>query len=436
MSPRTIVAVPVLCLFLIFSGFTNHNQKTNPDQAMNQLVESYVKLVLALGQHDGDYVDAYYGPPQWQEDAKKEKKPLETIKQSAQQLLADLKKIDVSTSEEIVQLRHRYLLKQLESLIARVVMLEGKKFSFDEEAEALYDAKPPHYAESHFKELTKELEALLPGEGSITERYANFKKSFIIPNEKLDTVFKAAIAEARVRTKKYINLPAGESFVVEYVKNKSWSGYNWYKGNYHSLIQINTDLPIYIDRAVDLAAHEGYPGHHVYNVIVEEHLVKERGWIEFSVVPLFAPQSLLMEGSANYGIEVAFPGKERVEFERTVLFPLAGLDPSKAELYYKVLGLGAKLNYAGNEAARRYLNGEINREQAATWLEAYSLMTSDRAKQRVRFIDQYRSYVINYNLGQDLVKQYVESRSRTTDQRWDEFRKLLSSPRLPSGLSK
>ena len=78
-----------------------------------------------------------------------------------------------------------------------------------------------------------------------------------------------------------MQLPANETFTVEYVKNKPWSGYNWYQGNYRSLIQVNTDLPIYIDRAIDLACHEGYPGHHVYNALLEKHLVRDRGWVEF-----------------------------------------------------------------------------------------------------------------------------------------------------------
>ena len=30
---------------------------------MAQIAAEYVRLVLALGQHDKDYVDAYYGPP-------------------------------------------------------------------------------------------------------------------------------------------------------------------------------------------------------------------------------------------------------------------------------------------------------------------------------------------------------------------------------------
>ena len=83
------------------------------------------------------------------------------------------------------------------------------------------------------------------------------------------------------------------------------------------------------------------------------------------------------------------------------------------------------------------MNGYITASTAASWLEQYALMPADRAKQRVRFFDQYRSYVINYNLGKDMVRQFIESRGGTPDHadtRWAEFEKLLSSPRLPSGL--
>ena len=248
-------------------------------------------------------------------------------------------------------------------------------------------------------------------------------------------MFDRAIEECRSRTLKHVELPSTETFKVEYVTGKSWSGYNWYQGNYHSLIQVNTDLPIYIDRAVDLACHEGYPGHHVYNVLLEKHLVRDRGWMEFTAYPLFSPQSLIAEGTANYGIEVAFPGEERTAFERDVLFPLAGLQPARAAAYYRVQALVDKLAYAGNEAARAYLNGRMDRAQAASWLVEYAMMSPPRAEQRTRFIDQYRSYVINYNLGKDLVKDYIESRAGgVADRRWSEFVRLLASPRLPSGL--
>ena len=218
--------------------------------------------------------------------------------------------------------------------------------------------------------------------------------------------------------------------------NKPWGGYNWYKGNFHSVIQVNTDLPIFIDRAVDLAAHEGYPGHHVYNSLLETNLVRDRGWVEFSVYALFSPQSLIAEGTANFGRDVAFPTKtERMKFEKEVLFPAAGIDASRADEYYAVQDLMKDLSYTGNEAARRLINGEIDESAAVQWLQKYAVMGPARAQQRVKFIQRYRSYVINYNLGEDMVRSYIERRSGTDpEKRWREVAKLLSSPRLPSGL--
>ncbi len=322
-------------------------------------------------------------------------------------------------------------------MTARVDMLSGKRLSFDEESKALYDAVAPALDASHFQSVLDELEKVVPGDGPLAARLEAFRQRFVIPRDQLDAVFRAAIDECRRRTSEHVELPPGESFEVEYVTGKSWSAYNWYKGGFHSLIQVNTDLPIFIDRAIDLACHEGYPGHHVYNALLEKHLVRDRGWPELSVYPLFSPQSLIAEGTANFGIEVAFPGEARTAFERGTLYPLAGLDPAQADRYAEVLSLLQKLSYAGNEAARRYLNGEIPRQDAEAWLVRYTLSSPERAAQRVRFFDQYRSYVINYNLGQDLVREYIESRGGTEDRpdrRWEEFERLISSPRLPSGL--
>jgi hypothetical protein len=407
--------------------------------AMNRAAESYVKLVLAVGQHDADYVDAYYGPPEWRAEAEAHKRPLPEIRAEAEALIAGISAHAPGKNEgdEIERLRHAYLLRQLQSMVARIDLVSGQKMTFDQESKALYDAVAPTYDATHFQQILDRLEKRVPGETTLPERVEAFRQRFVIPRERLDAVFKAAVAECRKRTAQHIELPAGESFVVEYVTNKSWSGYNWYKGGFHSLIQVNTDLPIFIDRAVDLACHEGYPGHHVYNALLEKHLVRSRGWPEFSVYPLFSPQSLIAEGTANFGIDVAFPGAERTAFERETLYPLAGLDPSTAQSYAEVRDLLQQLGYAGNEAARGFLDGKISRQDAEAWLVRYGLMSPERAAQRVRFIEQYRSYVINYNLGQDLVREYIEKRGGTTDhpqQRWDEFAKLISSPRLPSGL--
>src|SRR5437762_10335328 len=371
---------------------------------MNVVAERYAHLVLALGQHDPDYVDAFYGPAEWKAQAEKEKKSLDAIGAEAAELSPTLAKTpDAATSgDEMFKLRREYLQKQISALAARVRMLKGEKLKFDNESRALYDAVALTFPDSHFDQIIAQLDAKIPGKGpssprdesvrsadrtggSLWERYEMWRKPFLIPKEKLDTVFQLAIKECRARTLAHLALPPNESFTVEYVTNKPWGGYNWYKGNFHSVIQVNTDLPIFIDRAVDLAAHEGYPGHHVYNSLLEKNLVRDRGWLEFSVYALFSPQSLIAEGTANFGRDVAFPPRtERIKFEQEVLFPAAGIDASRADEYYAVQDLMKDLDYAANEAARRLIDGEIDESAAVGWLEKCAVMEPDSAQQRLQ----------------------------------------------------
>jgi hypothetical protein len=400
---------------------------------MRELAERYVRLVLGIGHHDADYVDAYYGPVDWRPVAPPS---LDQLRGEATDLLDGLMAC-TEPEDELSRLRLDYLRCQVRSTRARLRMLAGERLSFDEESKALYDAVAPTYDEGYFEQAIAGLERRLPGSGPLVARLEAFRAAFVIPLDRLDRVFTAAIEACRARTLTHLPMPPGERFSVEYVTGRPWSGYNWFKGSATSLIQVNTELVIYIDRAIDLAAHEGYPGHHVYNALLEWRLVRERDWPEYSVYALFSPQSLIAEGTANFGIDVVLPGAERLEFEREQLFPLAGLDPSRAEEYYDVAALLDRLSYAGNEAARRYLDGAIDRAEAVAWLERYALMPAARAEQRTRFFDTYRSYVINYNFGKDLVRQFIEARGGTADRpdvRWSEFARLLSSPRLPSGL--
>lgn len=441
MRPRPALAAALLVVAACTPapGAARTGTPTPPAAAapasMNQIAERYVRLALAIGVHDADYVDAYYGPPAWRAEADSGKLPLAAIAARAAALRTALGAVPATAPDTLERLRHEYLGKQLQAMEARVAFLQGRRLPFDEESRALYDAVAPTHTEAHFRAILARLDKTLPGTGPVPARFEAYRGRFVIPRDRLDRVFQAAIAGCRDRTGAEVALPAGESFTVEYVTGKPWSAYNWYKGGYRSVIQVNTDLPVFIDRAVDLACHEGYPGHHVYNALLEQHLVRGRGWVEFSVYPLFSPQSLIAEGSANHGIAVAFPGDERTAFERERLFPLAGIDPGRAAEYYRVMALAKELGYAGNEAARQYLDGRIGAAAAARWLTAYALMEPARAEQRVRFFDKYRSYVINYNLGEDLVRHHVERRAGGDPaRRWAAFAALLSSPRLPSGL--
>jgi hypothetical protein len=409
---------------------------------LNDLARDYVVLELAMGLHDGNHVDAYYGPEELRQGAQDAGLSLPEIGEEAEALAERVAKWPGNRSNRMQLKRIDGLQQRLRALSTRVAINQGRTLSFDEESRLLFGVTAPDYDATHFEEILERIDALLPGEGSLSSRVNDFQNRFVIPPDKLALVFDAAIAECRRRTLERITLPGNEAFTLEYVTDKPWSGYNWYQGGSKSLIQINTDLPIFISRAVDLGCHEGYPGHHTFNVLLEKNLVVREGWVEFTLYPLFSPESLIAEGSGNYGIELAFPGDERVQFEKRELFPLAGLDPADADRYYALQKLLDQLSYAGNEAARDYLNGDIDREQAAEWLEEYSLASPERARQRVDFFDTYRSYVINYNLGRDLVREYVErgtgtddaGQETTEDLRWRRFAEMLSTPTLPSDL--
>jgi hypothetical protein len=399
----------------------------------------YVNLVLAVGRHDANFVDAYYGPEAWKRVAEAgEPRPLSELQDEAQRILEGVAASELLAEEAV---RQDYLLGQLEAVAAHLARLAGQRFSFDDEAEALYQVRPPVRPVDTFEAALTRMEGLLDGPGSVQDRYQRARERILVPADRVDAVFQAAIAEARERTRRHALLPTSDHFSVEYVTGKSWSAYNWYQGSGTSVIQVNLDLPIAIDRALDLAAHEGYPGHHVYNALLEQQFAKPspegRGWMEFTVYPLFSPQSLIAEGTANFGIEVAFPGEERLAFERDMLFPLAGLDPAEAGRWARVQAELKVLAFADNEAARGYLDGRLDRAAAEAFLVRYSLRTEAQAAQRLRFIDTYRSYVINYNLGELLVRNWVERQGGTVadpDRRWAVFVELISSPRLPKGL--
>jgi hypothetical protein len=412
-------------VFLFLTATCAHQPQ--PAVSLDDSAARYVKLALALGEHDADWVDAYYGPPEWREAVKAEKKSLGDIHAEATALRGEVQRVPVP-ADRMLALRRNYLIEQLGATITKTEMLQGKKFTFDEEARLLYGVTPPRHDDDFFARAIASLEQELPGEGPLTQRIEAYRKRFEIPADKLDAVMRAALKECRARTLQHIQLPAEEKFTLEYVKDQPWSAYNWYKGNYTSVIQVNTDLPVGVSRALDLACHEGYPGHHTYNVLLEKNLVRDRGWVEYTVYPLNSPQSLIAEGTGNFGLEIAFPGDERMKFDRDVLFPLAGLDPAEAERFHRIAKLSAAVGYASNEAARRWLNGEATRDEAKAWLVKYGLSTPERAEQQMKFIERYRSYVINYNVGLALVRGHVKN--------WEMFKELISTPMLPSALTR
>ncbi len=405
-------------------------------EMLDKIAGDFVRMTIEAGEREPGYVDAYYGPREYMVAAKAAPRPVYLLRKEAdrlQGLLAFVPNKDLTPDE---RRRKLFLKGQIKAAQTRLAMIAGDKFSFQDEAQGLFGVRPVIRPLKSYDPILARIDKLVPGKGDLAARVDAFQARYIIPTDRLEPVMKAGIAACKARTEAHIKLPPGERFDLSFVTNKPWSGYNWYQGGAHSLIEINTDLPIYISRALDLGCHEGYPGHHVLNSLLEEKLTKGKGWVEFSVYPLFSPQSLIAEGSANYGIDLAFPGRAKTEFERDKLYPLAGLDPKTAATYGALMDAKTALAQSEITIAAAYLDGKMKKPEAVKALAKYGLTSMARAEKRLSFIETYRSYIINYSLGQDMVRAHVERAGKSQAARWAAMEHVISEPTTPADLGR
>jgi len=412
-------------------------QKSQAPEDLDSIGRDFVLLSLTIGEKEPGYIDAYYGPSELQAKAKEDaaKSSLEALTQRTDALLARAKSAESAAGADTLAVRRaKSLVSQLTAASTRLKMLRGEKLSFADEAQGLFGTHPDIRPLSTYDPVLARIEKLVPGTGPLADRVERFANRFTIPKDKLKPVFDAAIAECRRRTLQHIKLPQNERFDLAFVTGKSWGGYNYYQGDAHSRIEVNTDLPIRIDRALDLGCHEGYPGHHVYNTLLEQNLVRGRNWIEFSVYPLYSPQSLIAEGTANYGIDLAFPGAEKLAYETRALYPLAGLSAADAEKYLALRKATKDLAGARFTIVEQFLDGKISEDEAVRLTQKYELQSPERARKSIDFAKQYRSYVINYGLGEDMARADVEAAGPAPEARWARLKQILSEPTLPSDL--
>jgi hypothetical protein len=390
---------------------------------------SYARIAVALGERDPDSIDYYYGPAEWVTDIRENPPSLAQIRRSALALIGELRDKPATLAEGEAQ--REFLIGQLRAIVSRVDLLLGAYLSFDQETQEMFGVQvPPRYDQRRLAHIRSELEALLPGPGGLAERYSSFDQTFTVPPDRLSAVMNRALQGCRQQTLAHLNLPPGESVTVEYVRDKPWSAFSRYQGNFRSLIQINTDFGLTVDQVLQLACHEGYPGHHAYNSLRELQLVRGHRLTEFMVQPTYSPQSLASEAAATFAIELAFPEPERTRFERDELFPLAGLGPSKAPLYGRVERLVEALHPAEPAIARDYLDGRLEFVRAGSALEAQVLMAHSEAT--LKYINEYRSYVTAYTLGRDMVAGAVDDHpGRSASERWQRFEQEIESTSLP-----
>jgi hypothetical protein len=421
---------------LAISAMTTEPLAAAPADTLDKAARDYVLLSLTIGEKENGYIDAYYGPPELKAQAKVEapSQDLAALSMRAEALRARVHSFASARAAPVEAKRVRFLEGQLTAAVTRLRMLRGEHLAFADEAEGLFGVRPKLAPLATFDPLLATIEALVPGPGPLAARVDAFNDRFDIPADKLRPTMDAAIAECRKRSGAHVALPAGEHFELGLVTGKPWGGYNYYLGNYTSRIEINTDLPVRLSRAVDLGCHEGYPGHHAFNVLLEQKLVRGRGWIEFTVYPLYSPQSFIAEGSANYGIHLSFPGPDMADFVAGKLASVAGFDPAEVRRFVALQDALETLAPARFTIAQQFLDGSIDEAEALRLLQKYQLISPERAAKGLEFDKHYRSYVINYGLGQDMVREAVERGGADEATRWQRMATILSEPTVPADL--
>jgi hypothetical protein len=387
------------------------------------LIESYLRLALAMDDHIPGYLDSYAGPPEWKEErVKTGPVTLPDLTAQVENLVMALE-ADTSLDPQ----RRDYLLVQARSMLAQTLILMGEMMSLPEEAEKIYDITPEWIEEPVFDQANQVLDDLLPGSGSLVDRLAAHKKTYEVKLDSGQAYLDRIAQELRRRTKDLFGLPPGEMFELKLVSEQPWSAYNWYLGELRSRIEINTDLPVSALGLIRLLAHEGYPGHHTELSTKEYQLGLKRGWLEHQIQILYSPAALISEGIATRALETLIPQAELADWLDQEIFPLVGLDHLPASLPLEV------------EKARRPLNGVLvnlafilhhhnaSEAEALAYGQRHYSGTDKELTRMIRFVQAYRGYTFTYYYGGEILDRLFDAQG----DRHGWFRRLLREPVTP-----
>jgi hypothetical protein len=364
---------------------------------MDEAARRYVVAGLRLGQDVEGFVDSYYGP----EELRTEARQILNIGRALDDLDSTLVALPATARRDWLTFQARAM-----RVVARVQA--GDALSYSDQVRAYYDIEPTWTDEKLFDEAHATLDALLPGDGSLVERRAAYRKQFVIPRERILPLAESLTVDLRERTGRLVELPEGEDAELQLVSNQPWSGYNWYLGGLRSRVEVNTDLPVYANALPDLLAHELYPGHHTEHSLKEHHLFRIHGYGDVTIALLTSPQAVVSEGIATMAFSSVVADTERADWLREHTFNPLGI-AADVERDLRIAAAGEALRKVAGNAALLLHERQASVEQVVAYLSRYSLQGRHEAEHRIRFLAHplYGTYVFSYPVGHDLVEAYL-----------------------------
>lgn len=365
---------------------------------LDSVAEGYVRVALQLAQHDPSLVEVWRGPESWRPGPRV---PVAPLLQQITSLQQELTQVPGTEATE----RRDYLSAQLQALELAARRLLGESTTFAAEALAEFDYVVPALDERNAAMNRDAIARELPGTQPLDARYAAFKQQLRIPAAKAEGLMRAALSACRSATKQRFEMPADESTELVFMNDPLWDGAALYLGEHRTRIGVNRQAAMDVSRALRIACHEGYPGHHWQSILIDDELVQRRGWQEFRLAPLFGRHLFVNEGAAEVGVDLAFPADARAALYRDVLFPLAGLPLDQAGKLVRIEELVASLNPVAIHIIGEYLDGQVTHEVAANRLRQEALTLEPDAF--LAFAERYRARVLAYPGGRAVVRHTI-----------------------------
>jgi hypothetical protein len=311
-------------------------------------------------------------------------------------------------------------------LLTTARKLSGETISYADEVEWCYGVRPSRVDESVFVEAHRLLDEELPGSGPLADRLVAWRESHAVAVERLPVAIGSLADDLRERTRTLFGLPDGEQVAFELVTHEPWSGFNYYLGDLHSRVAINTDLPVLSTGLAHLVAHEAYPGHHTEHTRKEVGLVRGHQWFEESIFLVGTPQCLLAEGLADLGLEVVM-GRRPEAIVAGHLRPL-GIRYD-ADVVAAVAVAGEALGGVRQNAAFRLHEDGADPDTVTREVARWGLLAPDRAAKSVEFLTHptWRAYLTCYDEGLPLCRNFVNGDPA-------RFDRLLSEQLTPDEL--
>jgi hypothetical protein len=385
----------------------------------------YVRLGLRFDRLESGFVDAYTGEKRIRAEVESEPAPTpQGLRDQARALLLELEVAGLPAD------RTEFLRGQLTGLECSARKISGEPVPFLGEVRSYFQVDlvlgdPADYAAAH-----AELETLLPGEGSLAQRYAAHRRREECPPQRLGEAVHALSSALRDRVRGHYGLPEVETVRYEIVTDKPWSGFNYYEGDYRSRVAVNADLPHRLSQLAHLVAHESYPGHHTEHCRKERGLVERAGHLEHTVFLVNTPECLMAEGLADLGVEASI-GAGWGPWAAEVLGDLGlRFDGHLAE---RIAEAAAPLNRVRQDAAVLLHDRGADADEVAAYIQRWSLVSAERARQQLRFLTHplWRAYITTYVEGYDLLHRWLAARPEGQDVA-DRFVRLLDEPLTPA----